>query len=91
MALVRMTADISALRRMAKDGPLSVDGDSQLLLTASLTAAVVVNDDAGSSRMVKRVNNTGRDDAAATLMLAAGAWERDARRPKQRWRSAGVA
>ena len=44
---------------------------------ASLSAALVRSDDAGSIRMVKDgSNNTGRDDVAAALTLAAGAWER---------------
>ena len=50
---------------------------SRDLLVASLSAALVRSDDAGSIRMVKDgSNNTGRDDVAAALTLAAGAWER---------------
>ena len=83
--------DIRALRRMAKDGPLSVGKDSRALLTASLAAAMVANDDAGNVRMVKRSsNNLGRDDVAAALALGAGALVRAADRPKTRWRSRGV-
>ena len=69
--------DIRALRRQAKDGNLSVDRDSRLLLTTSLRRAMVVNDDAGSTRLAKRgTHNTARDDIAAALVLAAGAVER---------------
>ena len=69
--------DIRALRRQAKDGNLSVDRDSRLLLTTSLRRAMVVNDDAGSTRLAKRgTHNTARDDVAAALVLAAGAVER---------------
>ena len=69
--------DIRAVRRMTKDGPMSVVPSATLLLTASLSAAQVKGDDAGNMRLVKRgTNNTGRDDVAAALTLAAGAWER---------------
>ena len=75
--------DIRALRKTAADGPLAVEESSRGLLTASLAAAKVANDDQGNTRMVKRDagNNTGRDDVAAALVLAAGAW---ARRPARR-------
>ena len=69
--------DIRALRKMAKDGPLSVAPDSRPLLMASLAVSEVKNDDAGNMKMVKRgSNNTARDDVAAALVLAAGAFER---------------
>ena len=69
--------DIRALRRRAKDGPLSVESGSRDLLSASLSAALVKNDDAGNVRLVKRgSNNQARDDVAAGLALAAGAVER---------------
>ena len=63
---------------MALDGPLSVEPASRGLLTASLAVAAVKSDDQGSTRLVKRDpnNSTGRDDAAAALVLAAGAWSR---------------
>ena len=82
--------DIRALRKMAKDGPLSVDAESRLLIATSLSRAEVKNDDAGSVRMVKHGNNnTARDDVAAALILAAGAVERN---PKPRTiRSLGLA
>ena len=79
-------ADIRALRRMAMDGPLSCDPGSRAILAASLAAAKVRPDDAGSVRMVKDgSNNTARDDVAAALVLAAGAWDRapaPSKRPK---------
>ena len=69
--------DIRALRKLAKDGPMSVAPDSRKLLVASLAVAEVKHDDAGNIRMVKRgSNNTARDDVAAALVLAAGAFER---------------
>ena len=71
------SADIRALRRMALDGPLSCETDSQQLLTASLAVAMVVNDTSGNVRLVKKgTNNTSRDDVAAALILAAGAVDR---------------
>lgn len=72
------SADVRALRKMAKDGPLSCRGASRSLLTASLAAAMVKHDDAGNTRMVKKdpTHNTGRDDVAAALVLAAGAVSR---------------
>ena len=73
--------DIRSLRKYAKDGPLSVDQNSRALLAVSLGVAMVKNDDTGSFRMVKSgTHNTGRDDVAASLVLAAGA---QARMPKQ--------
>ena len=75
------SADIRALRKYAKDGPLAVDRDSRLLLTASLTAAQVENDTSGNTRMYKRNNNVGRDDVAAAAVLCAGEIERIAAKP----------
>ena len=69
--------DIRALRRFALDGPLTVAPGSRGLVGASLAVAMVRHDDAGNVRLVKRgTNNTGRDDTAAALILAAGARSR---------------
>ena len=82
--------DIRSLRKMAKDGPLSVDPPSRPLLAASLSVAQVKNDDQGNTRLVKRgTNNTARDDVAAALVLIAGAWaRREASRPRVRYHGA---
>ena len=73
--------DIRALRSHTKDGPFSVEAGSRSLLAASLAVAMVKNDDAGSVRLIKRdTNNTARDDVAAALTLAAGAYARSAER-----------
>ena len=81
--------DIRATRKLALDGPLAIAPESRALLTASLAAAMVANDDAGNVRMVKRgTNNQARDDVAAALVLAAGAL---ARAPKPRRRYHGLA
>ena len=83
-------SDIRSLRRMAKDGPLTCDGASRGLLTASLAAAMVQNDDQGSVRLVKRgSNNTSRDGVAAALTLAAGAVDRMPAPRKRRLALAG--
>lgn len=78
--------DIRALRRMAADGPLACEEGSRALLAASLSAAMVKNDDAGNVRLVKRgTNNQARDDVAAALVLSAGALARAlARQPVRR-------
>ena len=50
-------------------------------MATSLAAAVVKNDDAGSVRLIKKgSNNTGRDDVANALTLAAGLYERSVER-----------
>ena len=73
--------DIRALRRMAKDGPLSVEESSRRLLTASLAAAMVRSSE-GEFRLVKRdTHSQARDDVAVSLTLGAGAV---ARQPKRR-------
>ena len=71
------SADIRALRRIARDGPLSIPEASHALFIASLSVAMVKNDEAGNVRMVKRgTTNQARDDVAAALALAAGAFDR---------------
>ena len=59
------TSDINDLRKIAKDGPLSISQESRSLIAASLAVAIVKNDDAGNYRMVKSSNNTSRDDICA--------------------------
>ena len=74
--------DIRALRRMARDGPLSIPESNHALFIASLSAALVKNDEAGNVRLVKRgKDNTARDDVAAALTLAAGAFDRASSAP----------
>ena len=83
-------ADIRALRQHVNDGPFSVEVDSRQLLATSLSTAMVRNDDQGNTRLVKKsTNNTARDDAAAALVLGAGAFARAGeRRPAWRYRGA---
>ena len=74
--------DIRALRKGVNDGPLGVALESQPLLAASLGASEVLNDTSGNFRLIKRgSNNCGRDDVAAALVLAVGAFDRAERRP----------
>ena len=68
--------DIREFRRACLDGDLSVHNDAKLLLTASLSAAKIAADDAGSLRLKKSANNTARDDAIAAGLLAVGAGQR---------------
>ena len=75
------TSDINDLRKIAKDGPLSISQESRSLIAASLAVSTVKNDDAGNYRMVKSSNNTARDDVCAALLLAAGAHQRFVNRP----------
>ena len=84
-------SDIRALRKVAADGPLSCVEESRMLLTASLSVAMVKNDDQGNVRLAKRgTNNTARDDVAAALVLGAGAYVRSMDKPRQRWRYRGA-
>ena len=77
--------DIRSLRRMALDGPLSVDKGSRALLETSLSAAMVKSDDQGNTRLVKKgTQNASRDDVAAALVLAAGASARKSEPPSIR-------
>ena len=74
--------DIRALRKMCKDGPMSIDAGSVPLLEASLAVAGVQNDTSGNTRLLKRgSNNQSRDDVAAALVIGAGMHQR---RSKQR-------
>ena len=76
--------DIRALRRLVKDGPLSLEEGSRALLAASLSVAMVKSDDGGNVRMVKRgTNNSSRDDVAAAFVLGAGVYQRSRSQPKR--------
>ena len=70
-------ADIRALRKIFRDGPASIEATARPLLMASLHQAFVKSDDQGNTRLVKRgKDNQARDDVAAALCLAAGAFAR---------------
>ena len=69
--------DIRALRKHVKDGPFNLVPGAVPLLVTSLSKSRVQNDSSGNVRMIKLGhNNTGRDDVAAALVLAAGAFAR---------------
>ena len=71
------SSDIRVLRRIVRDGPLSISGPAADLIEASLAAATVKNDDAGNTRLIKRsTDGAARDDVAAALVLAAGGYDR---------------
>ena len=77
-------SDIRALRQMTKDGPLNVETESRALLAASLSVAMVKNDDQGNFRLAKKgSNNASRDDVAAALVLGAGVYQRARAQPKR--------
>ncbi|MDE0479225.1 MAG: hypothetical protein OXI13_06320 [Gammaproteobacteria bacterium] len=83
----RMTDDISSLRQMVDTGgPLAVESESAKLLSTSLTFARVNVKQGGTVILLDKAgnNNLGRDDVAAALILAAGAWERAARKQRAR-------
>ena len=81
--------DIRSLRRMALDGPLSIESSSRRLLKVSLAAARVQSDDAGNSRLIKRDRgNVSRDDVAQALVLGAGALDRQPKRIRRAYRGA---
>ena len=84
--------DIRSLRQLAVDGPFSVAVESRSLLAASLSVAAVKNDDAGNVRLAKKgSNNQCRDDVAAALVLAAGAYQRSRSQPKRSGAYLGIA
>ena len=84
--------DIRSLRKLVKDGPLSAEESSRPLLAASLSVAMVKNDDQGNCRLAKKgSNNASRDDVAAALVLAAGVFQRAAAQPKRAGAYLGMA
>ena len=84
-------ADIRSLRKGVRDGPFSIDEGSRALLIASLSVAYIKNDDQGNTRLAKDgKDNRARDDAAAALLLAAGAFERAGSAPVRELKYASV-
>ena len=77
------SADIRALRRAAKDGPLTVAPESRPLVEASLAVARVKHDDENIRLQKDGTHNKSRDDIAAALTLAAGAASRMPARPRR--------
>ena len=76
------TEQITATRRLALDGALSVVPAARPLYRLALAETTVEHDDSGNVRLVKAdTNNTHRDDLCAALVLACGQM---ARMPAQR-------
>ena len=83
--------DIRALRKICRDGPLSISSGSRNLLVVSMSSAYVESDKAGNSRLIKRSSdNKARDDVAAAATLAAGAFERASSAPVRKLKYASV-
>ena len=84
------TEDIAAFRQLVQDGPMSIAPESRALAAVSLSQAVVLSDDQGSTRLQKKRHGRSRDDVAVAGVLAAGAVVRAARGSPRRWRYAGA-
>ena len=69
------TADISALRRLVADGPLSIAPECRALARASFAEAAVKHED-HNMRVEKRRYGRSRDDVAVCATLAAGGFVR---------------
>ena len=87
------TEDISGLRRLVADGPLSIAPECRALARVGLSQAVVHSDDQGSVRLAKRRHGRSRDDVAAGAILSCGALARillrSRPRPRLRFALAG--
>ena len=77
------TSDISALRRLVADGPLSIAPESRSLARASLAEAAVKIEET-NMRIEKRRYGRSRDDVAVCAALAAGGLVRALDRPARR-------
>ena len=83
--------DVRALRKWCQDKNMAVAQNSQRLIEASLAVARVKSDDQGNTRLVKNgFNSTGRDDVAASKLLAVGELDRDLETPKQEFLIGGI-
>ena len=78
------TEDISGLRRLVADGPLSIAPECRALARVGLSQAVVHSDDQGSVRLAKRRHGRSRDDVAVGATLACGAMARQLARGPER-------
>ena len=70
------TSDITAFRKLAYDGPLSIDEKSRGLVRMSLSKAVLKSDEQGSAFLKKRQSSASRDDVAQCGILVCGALSR---------------
>ena len=77
------TEDISSLRALVQDGPLSIAPESRGMALLGLSEASCVSDDGGSVRLVKKRSTRSRDDVGIAMVLACGALARQLRRPRR--------
>ena len=70
------TDDISAFRKFALNGLLSVEEDCRPLVTMALSQCRLKPDDSGSFFLKKRQQDSSRDDVAQALVLACGGLSR---------------
>ena len=82
------TEDISAFRKLAEDGPLSIAPECRALARVSLGQASVKSDDGGSCRIEKKRHGRSRDDVAVCATLACGACARMMKNPARKRRFA---
>ncbi|MYC28159.1 MAG: hypothetical protein F4X63_09245 [Nitrospira sp. SB0662_bin_26] len=73
------TEDITGLRRLIADGPLSIVPECRTLARYSLSQAIVIEDE-GNLRVSKRRKWKSRDDVAICATLAGGALARQLQR-----------
>ena len=82
------TSNVQALRKLLLDTASGVTQESRALLAAAFEQTNLVIDNAGLTKVVKRDQRRSRDDAAMSLLLAAG---EQARRPAPvKWRAAAI-
>ena len=67
------TEDVTGLRRLIADGPLSIVQECRTLARFALSQAIVVLEDEGNLRVSKRRKWKSRDDVAICATLAGGA------------------
>ena len=80
--------DIGALRRLALDGNLAIHPEAAHVLSVSLASTGIERDTSGNMRLSRDSSgHRRRDDLAAALVLAAGEYQRRARRPKRAYKS----
>ena len=76
--------DITHCRRLALDSDLGIEARSEGLLSFSISVAEVRPDDRGNIRISKRgSDNSSRDDAVVSFVLAAGEAARALARPRR--------
>ena len=76
------TEDIVGARRLGLDWHLGIEERSRMLISYSISRLVIENDKSGNQKCSKdSKDNSGRDDVAIALVLAAGAADRARSQP----------